>query len=280
MRKPATDITIEMLMLHTPASATILNKNDKKYRQLNNIPSTNEGTFASMKTVLLFEPGEKWNYGINIDWIAKIIENVRGERLGAVMKKEIFEPLGMDDIGYQITPSMKERLATVHIRRKDGSIKPLPNVIFPQQAEMDMGGHGLYASIGEYMKFIRMLLNDGGPVLKPETVAKMAQNGIGNKKIGKWISSDPKASNNGDFFPGVKKSWGYTFLINEEPLPTGRPAGQLMWSGLANLYYWIDRKTGIGGFWAAQLKPFQDPAAYLGYLEFETAVYTLLKKYR
>ena len=147
---------------------------------------------------------------------------------------------------------------------------------------MDMGGHGLYASIGEYMKFIRMILNDGtgpyGRVLTAETVAKMSQNGLGALKSGGWVSSDPSLSNDGEFYPGVQKSWAYTFQVNEDPTPTGRPAGQLMWAGLANLFYWIDRKNGIGGFWASQVFPFQDAASYLGFLEFESAVYSLLQK--
>jgi methyl acetate hydrolase len=51
-----------------------------------------------------------------------------------------------------------------------------------------------------------------------------------------------------------------------------------MWAGLANLFYWVDRQTGLGGFWASQLFPFQDPASYLGFLEFEGAVYSIARR--
>jgi methyl acetate hydrolase len=50
-----------------------------------------------------------------------------------------------------------------------------------------------------------------------------------------------------------------------------------MWAGLANLFYWIDRENGIGGFFASQIFPFQDVASYLGFIEFESAVYQTLK---
>jgi methyl acetate hydrolase len=62
-------------------------------------------------------------------------------------------------------------------------------------------------------------------------------------------------------------------MINEAALPTGRPAGSLSWAGLANCYYWIDRKNGVGGYRATQILPFIDGVSYPGYLDFETAVY-------
>jgi methyl acetate hydrolase len=279
LREPKTDITINMLMLHTAGFGyEFFSHEDRRYRDEKGVPSILTSTFDSIKSVLLFEPGERWNYGVNIDWVGKVVEAVRGKRLSEVMAEHIFAPLGMTDIGFTLTPSMMERRATIHRRAQDGDITPQPYLILPQSPEMDMGGHGLYASIGEYMKFIRMILNDGEGVLKPETVAQMSQNGLGELKSGGWISSDPSLANDGEFYPGVQKSWAYTFQVNEDPIPTGRPAGQLMWAGLANLFYWIDRKNGIGGFWATQIFPFQDVASYLGFVEFESAFYNTLKR--
>jgi methyl acetate hydrolase len=147
---------------------------------------------------------------------------------------------------------------------------------------MDCGGHGLYATVGEYMKFIRMILNDGngghGRVLKPETVARMASDGLGALSSTGWITSIPSLTNEGEFFPGVPKGWSYTFMVNREATPSGRPAGSLMWAGLANLFFWIDRQNGIGGYWASQILPFQDIASYPGFVDFETAVYRNLKR--
>ena len=117
--------------------------------------------------------------------------------------------------------------------------------MLPQPPVMDMGGHGLYGTTGEYMKFIRMILNDGngtyGRVLKAETVAARAQNGLGTLKVPGWQTSMPTLSNSGDFFPGASKSWAYSFQVNDHQLPTGRTAGSLSWAGLANSFYWIDR---------------------------------------
>src|SRR5258707_9084710 len=83
----------------------------------------------------------------------------------------------------------------------------------------------------------------------------------------------PTLSNDAEFFPGLKKSWCFTFMVNDEDAPTGRPAGAIGWAGLANTFYWIDRKNGFGGYWATQILPFGDPTSFGGYLEFETAAY-------
>jgi methyl acetate hydrolase len=122
-----------------------------------------------------------------------------------------------------------------------------------------------------------MVLNDGagasGRVLKPETVAAMATNALGSLKIKLLPGAIPTLSHDAEFFPGMPKSWGYTWMTNDEDAPTGRPAGQLGWAGLANLFYWIDRKNGVGGFWATQILPFVDAASIPGYFDFELTVY-------
>lgn len=278
LRAPKSDITVEQLMLHTSGFCyEFFSDDDLKYRTASEIPTVVSCTYDSIRTVLLHDPGEKWTYGVNIDWLGKIVENLRSKRLGEVMAERIFGPLGITDMAFTMTPSMASRRAVLHDRAQDGKLTPLPDLVLEQPPKMDMGGHGLYGTVGEYMKFIRMFLNDGngpnGRVLKAETVDLMSQNHLGTLKSGGWKTSIPSLSNDGEFFPDVTKSWGYTFQINDEPTPSGRPAGSLMWAGLGNLFYWIDRKNGIGGFWGSQILPFQDVASYPGFVDFETAVY-------
>ncbi|MFM9917508.1 MAG: serine hydrolase domain-containing protein [Rhizobacter sp.] len=283
LRAPKRDITINHLMLHTAGfSYEFFSADDLKLRGAKGIPSVVSSTFASVKTCLLWDPGEKWGYGVNIDWVGKVVEAVRGKRLGEVMQERVFAPLGMTDTSFVMTPSMQARRAVIHDRAMDGKLTPLPDLALPQPPEMDMGGHGLYSTVGDYMKFIRMILNDGagpnGRVLKTETVDQMSRNGLGALKSGGWTTSIPSLSNTGEFFPGLPKSWGYTFMINDEATPSGRPAGSLMWAGLANLFYWIDRQNGIGGFWGSQILPFQDVSSYPGFVDFETTVYRHLAR--
>ena len=278
-RAPKRDITVNDLMLHISGLCyEFFSHDDLKYRTAKGIPTVVSSSFASIRTVLLHEPGERWTYGVNIDWLGRIVEQQRGKRLGEVFKERIFGPLGMNDIAFTMSDSMKARRAVLHDRAQDGKLTPLPDLMLPQPPEMDMGGHGLYATVGEYMKFIRMFLNDGagpnGRVLKAETVEKMAKNGLpAGMTSGGWKTSIPSLTNDGEFDPGVTKTWAYTFQRNEEQTATGRPAGSLMWAGLGNLFYWIDRKNGIGGFFGTQILPFQDVAAYPGFVDFEAAVY-------
>jgi methyl acetate hydrolase len=277
-RPPKRDITINDLMLHTSGLCyEFFSDDDLKYRAAKGIPTVVSCTFASVRTVLLHDPGERWTYGANIDWLGRIVEQQRGKRLGEVMKDRIFAPLEMNDTAFNVSDSMKGRRVTIHNRAADGQLSPAPDLALPQPPEMDCGGHGLYASIGDYMKFIRMMLNDGagpkGRVLKAQTVDAMSRDGLGTLECGAWTTSIPGLSNSGEFFPGLDKGWAYTFMTNREDAPTGRPAGSLAWAGLANCYYWIDRKNGVGGYWATQILPFQDAASYPGFVEFETAVY-------
>jgi methyl acetate hydrolase len=171
----------------------------------------------------------------------------------------------------------------MHQRDEAGKLSALADFTLPQDPEVHMGGHGLYSTALDYAKFIRMWLNDGqgagGRVLKKETVEMAARNGLpGDMKIKGLPGVIASLSNDAEFFPGMPKSWALTFMINDQDAPTGRPAGSLAWAGLANLYYWIDRKNGIGSFWATQILPFADPASVGGYLDFETAVYASAMK--
>ncbi len=278
VRPPRGDVTVGQLMLHTAGFGyDIFNEDLVRYGEVRGVPSVVTATMDSLRTVLLFDPGERWEYGTNIDWVGKVVEGARGKRLGEVMKERIFEPLGMNDTAFTLSPSRRERRATMHQRGEDGTLTPMPDFELPQEPEQHMGGHGLYGTVGDYMKFIRMVLNDGagahGRVLQPETVERMSQNGLGEMKITGLPGVMPHLSNYAEFFPGMPKSWSYTFMINDEDAPTGRPAGALGWAGLPNLFYWIDRKNGIGGFWATQIFPFADPSSFTGYMDFETAVY-------
>jgi len=279
LRAPKREITTRMLMLHTAGLGyDFFNASYFRLAQEHGQLSVITCSKASLMTPLLFEPGDKWEYGSNLDWCGQIVESIRGKRLGEVMKERIFTPLGMEDIAFSLTPSMRSRLAVIHQRGADGSLTPLPDLQLPPDPEVHMGGHGLYASIGEYMKFIRMWLNDGagphGRVLKQETVAAAVRNGLeGNQTVVMLPGVIAELSNDAEFFPGLKKSWCYTFMLNDEDAPTGRPAGSLGWAGLANTFYWIDRKNGFGGYWATQILPFGDPTSFVGYMNFETAAY-------
>ncbi|MGV9481580.1 serine hydrolase domain-containing protein [Gordonia aichiensis] len=242
-------------------------------------PSVITATKAALTTPLLFDPGERWQYGTNLDWVGQVVERLRGKRLGEVFEERIFEPLGIENMSFVLREDFRPRLAEMHARNADGSLTPM-DFELPSPPEVDFGGHGLYGTVGDYMTFIRMWLNDGagehGRVLKQETVEMAVQNHLGDLPVTMLPGVIPSLSNDAEFFPGQSKSWSLPFMINNEQAPTGRPAGSLGWAGLANLFYWIDRKNGYGGYWATQILPFGDPTSFTKYMDFETALYRSL----
>lgn len=282
MRPPKRDITTRMLLLHTAGFgydffSPVLKRLTSEHGQ----PDPRLGTKRGLMAPLLFDPGERWNYGLGIDWAGQIVEAIVGERLDAILEARVFEPLGMTDTAFVQTPSMRARRASMHRRDRNGVLVPF-DFELPASPEVFMGGGALFGTAPDYARFLRMWLNDGagerGRVLKPETVALAARDQLGGLKVCGLTSANPAVTLDAEFFPGVAKSWGFTFMVNDEAAPTGRPAGSVGWAGLGNLYYWIDRRNGVAGFWGSQLFPFLDPAALGGFLAFETTLYGALKR--
>jgi methyl acetate hydrolase len=278
LRPPKRDITTRMLLLHTAGFGyDFFNENYNRLATEHGQPSIIQASPQALRTPLLFDPGEQWEYGSNVDWAGQVVEGITGQRLGEAMAERVFAPLDMTDTAFSMTPDMRERSAGMHARAADGSLKVMEGWELPQNPEVHMGGHGLYSTALDYAKFLRMWLNDGeapvGRVLAADTVRMAEQNHLGQLKVKGLPGVIPALSNDAEFFPGMPKSWALTFMINDEDAPTGRPAGSLAWAGLANLYYWIDRRNGVAGFWATQIFPFADRTSVGGYLEFETATY-------
>ena len=229
LRAPKRDITTRMLLLHTAGMGyDFFNETYNRLAQEKGQPSVITASKASLMTPLLFDPGDKWEYGSNIDWCGQVIETIAGKRLGEVFKTRIFDPLDMHETTFELTGPLRQRVAGMHARNADGSLAPM-DFELPSQPEVHMGGHGLYSTVGDYMRFIRMWLNDGnsehGRVLKSDTVRMAEKNHLGGKKITMLPGVIASLSNDAEFFPGLSKSWALTFMVNDEEAPTGRSAG-------------------------------------------------------
>jgi methyl acetate hydrolase len=280
LRAPKRPITLRHLLTHTAGYAyEIFNPAIVQYQAATNTPGITTCTNAALTTPLLFDPGDRWEYGINIDWAGKMVEAVSGQRLDGYLQQNILGPLGMRDTSFKLSPSQRARLASVHQRGPDGALAPIEFEI-AQDPEFVMGGGGLYGTAGDYLKFAQMIMHggtlNGAHVLRPETVEQMAQNHIGPLEVGVMQSAIPALSNPVDLFDGLSKKWGLSFVINTQPLPTGRSAGSLAWAGLANTYFWIDRTKHVCGVFLSQVLPFYDPTAIDLFAKFETEVYRAL----
>jgi methyl acetate hydrolase len=279
LRPPRRPITLRHLLTHTAGfSYEIWNAAIAQYQAATGTPGITTCTNAALTTPLMFDPGDQWEYGINIDWAGKMVEAVSGQRLDRYFQENLFGPLGMKDTSFSISPSQRARLASVHQRGEDGALAPIEFGL-PPEPEFLMGGGGLYSTAADYLAFAQMIMQGGsgkgGQVLRPETVVLMSQNHIGGLEAAPGVlkSAMPPLSNDVELFPGVSKKWGLSFLINTQPLPTGRSAGSLAWAGLANTYFWIDRTRRVCGVFLSQVLPFFDHTAIDLLGTFETEVY-------
>lgn len=277
LRDAQSQVTLRNLLTHTSGYAyDFTDPNLDKWFEATDSPRASTRRLASLNTPLMFDPGTKWHYGIGIDWAGIILERVTKSKLGDYFAEHLLEPLGMVDTGFTCTQDMLERKAALHRRTPDSSFMPfqMPRA---EYSEFESGGGGLFSTMSDYARFMRMILNDGElegtRVLGAETVAQMATNHMGDIRVTEWESAKPEIFSEGEFYPGVPKSWGLTFLINEEPLPNGCPAGALTWAGAFNSYFWIDKTTGIAGCYMSQVLPFFDAQTSTHFFDFQNAVY-------
>jgi methyl acetate hydrolase len=280
LRAPKRPMTLRHLLTHTAGYAyEIWQSGIAKYQEVTGTPGITTCANAALTTPLLFDPGDRWEYGINIDWAGKMVEAVSGKKLDRYFQDHIFGPIGMKDTSFALSPSQRARLATVHQRDERGVLAPIEFGL-PENPEFLMGGGGLYGTAADYLAFTRMILQDGrangNQVLRPDTVALMAQNHIGSLEVGVMKTAMPPLSRDVELFPGMSKKWGLSFLINTQQAPTGRSAGSLAWAGLANTYFWIDRTRRVSGVFLSQVLPFYDAPAIDLLGKFETEVYRAL----
>src|SRR6266702_1592922 len=276
LRQAKTAITLRHLMTQTAGFCySLWNADMARYREKTGLPAMTTCKNDALKTPLMTDPGTRWEYGINIDFIGKAVEAASGTRLDAYLRDHVFNPLGMGDTSFKITDAQRRRLAGMHARTPDG-LAPIPFEL-EQDPEFHMGGGGLYSTAGDYIKFTQMILNkgrgNGNQLLKPETVALMGQNHIGDLNMTKMTSAVAFATNDIDLYPGMAKKWGLSFLINTAKTPEGRSPGSLAWAGLANTYYWIDASRDVTGVILMQLLPFGDAKCLEAFAGFERGIY-------
>ncbi len=279
LRPARSPITLRQLLTHTAGFGyDTWNADLQRYYREAGLPAVRTGLLAGLEAPLTFEPGTRWQYGINIDWVGRMIESVSGEDLETYFQRHIFTPLGMESTSYLVRPDMEPRLATVHARTDQG-LQALQLDTRPPR-EFYPGGGGLYSTAGDYLTFLRMLLSQGtaggSTVLQKHTVATMLQNHIGPLLVEPMQSAVPTSSNDVELFPGIPKKWGLSFLINTEPVPNGRAANSVAWAGLYNSYYWLDPSGKVAGVLMTQVLPFADRPVLDLLARFEEGIYGTL----
>ncbi|KAI1336086.1 beta-lactamase [Xylariaceae sp. FL0016] len=246
-----------------------------------------------LKTPLLFQPGEGWEYGIGPDWAGVIIERVSGMSLNDYMKNHIFEPLGLKNMNMLPTQAMMDNLAYMNFRAADGKLLPrdhpmrrplLASTKEELAACFQSGGGGLFAKPQEYARILSVVLNNGicpktgTKLLEKSTVDEMFTNQIpqfpdfGRQPIpaakGEYTNPIP------ELYPaeGIPpQGWGITFMLAGGR--TGRSDATAWWAGLPNLFWWCDREKGVAGIVCSQILPFLDANVAAMWANVESTVY-------
>lgn len=276
LRPPKGVVTLRNLMTHTAGFGyEIWNPNSQKELESRGADTVFSGSTETLERPLVNDPGSRWEYGINTDWIGRMVEEASGETLQDYFKKNILGPLGMNRTSFRLDEEQKKELAGMHARTPDGQIVNYP-LIVGQDAQYEMGGHGLYGPLTEYLRFTRMILGggalDGVRILEEKTVKLMSENHMGDLDVTPMPDAQP-FSNAVDLYPGMSCKWGLTFMINTGETPQGRSPGSLSWAGLANSYYWIDPVKNVTGAILTQILPFYDPEVVPLYAQMETEIY-------
>jgi methyl acetate hydrolase len=254
-------ITLRHLLTHTAGFAyNIWNPDVARYMEATGTPVVGSGEQAALHLPLVADPGEQWNYGIGIDWAGLLLQAATGVRFRDYLSEHILEPLGMTSTGFVLSDDMRARRATMHQRLENDAFDARPEIEVRQDPEFDAAGGGLYSTAADYAKFTRMILNqgklDGVRVLKAETVEMMSRNQMGDCRVTQLESVNPAVSLDAEFFPGIEKTWGLSFMINEETAPTGRGGGR---RGGARRTQWDKRNAtgrGRGGVDINPMLPF------------------------
>jgi CubicO group peptidase (beta-lactamase class C family) len=281
LRPAKRPITLRHLLTHTAGFAyDMWNPALGRYLQSAGLPLRSSGRVASIRMPLLFDPGERWEYGINTDWVGRLVEAASGLPLDVYFRERLFGPLGMVDSGFVTTEAQRARQARLHQREPDGTLVPQPLEPPATAAEFWSGGGPLYSTGRDYLQLLQMLLHggqwNGARVLRPETVALMHANHTGDLPAGVMRTARPEMSNDVDLVPGARVRWGLGYMLNLDPGPSGRSAGTVSWGGIYNTYYWLDPGRRVAGVILTQILPFADARVLGLYGRFERAIYEVL----
>lgn len=268
-RPPASRATVRQLVTHTAGLAYgFWNADLRRW-------DAAAGTGDVFTTPMVADPGTMFEYGIATDWLGKVVEAASRQPFDLYLAEHILGPLGMTSTTFLTNGEQRARCVPVHARDDAGGWVTT-GFDWDQYPAYWSGGHGLYSTPSDYLRFQRMLLGGGAAmgarILDPSSVREAFTNQIGDLWFPAEIrTADPATS--GDLVAGPGMTWGWGLLLNTTARPGMRRTGSGAWAGLFNTYFWVDPTTGITGALYTQSLPFLDPEALRVFADFERALY-------
>jgi CubicO group peptidase (beta-lactamase class C family) len=216
---------------------------------------------------LAFQPGSRWRYSVGIDVAARVIEVISGQPLGVFLRERLFEPLGMTDTAFGVSPEKRSRVAAMYGRPDvfDAGVTmgsefrawmagANDRIDVSKSYPVDSpdvfvrGGHGLFSTIGDYFRFAQMLANggelDGERVIGRKTLELMHSNYVPASLLPLEIGGLP--------MPGYGFGLGSRVLLDVAQSSAPGSIGEFGWSGAAKTHYWVDPKEQVVGLFMTQ----------------------------
>ena len=221
---------------------------------------------------LIADPGTRWFYSASVDVQARLVEALSGMAYDDYVAANIFTPLGMTDSAWKRDSGDLDRLARIYVADENGALLPMPRDewLEPNFAEkpMTMGGSGIVTTVDDYMRFARMLLNEGElggqRVLQPATVRMMATDMLDARISAEDRSWLPSKGSGG---------FGLDFFVRTSPPVSAEEnrgtVGEFFWDGFPSMLFWVDPAQDMAVVFATQKVPFDNALHH----DFRDAVY-------
>lgn len=239
-------------------------------------------------TPLLFEPGEAWIYGVGLEWAGQMVERVNGnQKLGDYMQEHIWGPLGMKSTSFRIDvrEDIRSRRLDMSMRDpKTGALMPSPSRFWSEKYKDDHGGAGVFSCASDYIIVLSSILKNDGTLLQPSSIDTLFSPNLSaaSKTAFNNVVFAPYPSNeNGEmnyvFTTGMPQYVDLNYAIGgfvvEKDVEGRRKKGSMAWQGMPNLFWVMDRESGLAIFYATQLLPTGDKQSCEIFQKFEEAVY-------
>jgi CubicO group peptidase (beta-lactamase class C family) len=280
MRAPSSRATVKQLVTHTAGLPySFWNADIVQWDAAGGPDSALGGLREAFASPMVADPGTRFDYGVSFDWLGMVLEAASGQSLDAYLTEHIFAPLGMQSTAFQLSDEQRAQCVPVHVKdERRGWVTT--DIDWNQQPDWWSGGHGLYSTPRDYLRFQRMLLEGGTfagtTILDRSSVQEAFTNQIGDL----WVPAEMSTTNpewSDDFMVGPEKKWGWGLLLDTTEQPGRRAAGSGSWTGIFNTNFWVDPKTMITGALYTQSLPFAARATLQTYADFERAIYELAR---
>ena len=276
--KPERDMSIKDLLTHMSGltyNFMYRTNVDAAHRSSDLMRSENLEEFINTlsKLPLEFSPGKKWNYSVSTDVLGYLVEQVSGQSLDEYFKKNIFEPLGMEDTDFECPDDKLSRLASLYEYNQSG--KPKLMKVPSLDVKMMSGGGGLFSTMSDYYKFASMLLNqgeiNGERIIGRKTLQYMTSNHLPN---GKDLTEMSESAFSETPYAGVGFGLGFSVMLDPLKSQTLSDIGEFGWGGMASTVFFINPKEDMLVIFLTQLVP---SSTYQVRRELRSLVYSALK---